>query len=347
MAKVFEREFAGSSGGGTTTAIDTSASGCKLIVVGIAYYSTGTPTLSDSAGNTYTALTLRAGANYRARLYYCINPTLSASHTWTVGGGTTYPVMEVVGFDDTVTYEAESGAADQVSTLQPGSLTPSVNGAVIVAIASGSWGSAASINSGFTLLGGVGTTGQQVAGGGAFLIQTTAAAINPSWTGVGVNADNANAMAVFLPSGGGGGGAATGVTLTATASLIAGSASATAAGTAAGRTFTATSSLIAGAASGVVNGTLNFQAAGMEFGARTGLGIGTFALDAGVSYRYTVHADGLTLGAALYTSSAANLDAGGKLANYVGSAVVPGITYRVVAIRQTDGEAAIFRMVAA
>jgi hypothetical protein len=159
-------------------------------------------------------------------------------------------------------------------------------------------------------------------------------------------ADRGGAIVVAASGGGGGNATASGVTLTAAASLIAGSASGDASSTASGVTLAAAASLIAGAASGVVNGTLNFQAAGMEFGARTGLGIGTFALDAGVSYRYTVHADGLTLGDALYTSPAANLDAGGKLANYVGSAVVPGTTYRVVAIRQTDGEAAIFRMVA-
>lgn len=145
----------------------------------------------------------------------------------------------------------------------------------------------------------------------------------------------------------GGDATANGATVSAAASLVAGSASGTVAGTATGATLTAAASLVAGSASGVVNGTLDFQAAGMEFGARTGLGISTFALDDGVSYRYTIHADGLTLGSALFTSTAENLDSAGKLANYVGSAVAPGTQYRVCAIRQTDGEAAIFRMVAA
>lgn len=132
---------------------------------------------------------------------------------------------------------------------------------------------------------------------------------------------------------------AAGATVSAAASLIPGSASGTATGTAAGVTLTAAASPIAGAVTGVVNGTLDFQAAGMEFGARTGLGIGTFALEAGVSYRYTIHADGLTLGAPLYTSAAITLDGAGKLPNYVGSVAVPGTVYRVCAIRQSDGEA--------
>lgn len=93
--------------------------------------------------------------------------------------------------------------------------------------------------------------------------------------------------------------------------------------------------------------TLNFQAAGMEFGRRTGLGIGTFALDAGSNYRYTVHADGLVLGAAVYTSGVVATDSNGKLPNYSSGSLSSGTTYRVIAVRQADGEAATFRMVAA
>jgi hypothetical protein len=131
---------------------------------------------------------------------------------------------------------------------------------------------------------------------------------------------------------------ANGATLTATASLIAGAANGASASTANGATLTATASLITG------GGTLNFQAAGMEFGRRTGLGINTFALDAAADYRYTVHADGLTLGAAIITSGVVATDAGGKLPNLVSTSIAPGTLYRVHAIRQADGEAATFRM---
>ena len=138
--------------------------------------------------------------------------------------------------------------------------------------------------------------------------------------------------------GGGTNGTANGVTLTATASLIAGSASASSGATANGTTLTATASLITG------GGTLVFQGSGMEFGRRTGLGINTFALDAAADYRYTVHADGLTLGAAIITSGVVATDSGGKLANLASTLLAPGTLYRVHAIRQADGEAATFRM---
>ena len=94
-------------------------------------------------------------------------------------------------------------------------------------------------------------------------------------------------------------------------------------------------------------GVLTFQAAGMEFGRRTGLAISTFALDASSNYRYTVHADALVLGAAVYTSGVVTTDSSGKLPNLSNGALTTGATYRVVAVRQADGEAATFRMVAA
>lgn len=94
-------------------------------------------------------------------------------------------------------------------------------------------------------------------------------------------------------------------------------------------------------------GTLNFQAAGMEFGRRSGLGIATFSLDASSNYRYTVHANALTLGSAVYSSGVVATDAAGKLPNLTDASLVAGTTYRIHAIRQADGEAATFRMVAA
>lgn len=142
-------------------------------------------------------------------------------------------------------------------------------------------------------------------------------------------------------------GTASGVTFLVTASLIVGTAFAGTGATAPGVTYTPVASIVAGSAAGNAGGTLQFQAAGMEFGRRTGLGISTFALDASQAYRYTVHADGLVLGAALITSSVINTDAAGKLPNLTSGSLFAGTTYRIVAVRQADGEAATFRMVAA
>lgn len=140
-------------------------------------------------------------------------------------------------------------------------------------------------------------------------------------------------------------GTASGVTLTAAASLVAGSATGDAA--AAGATLTSAATLVAGSANGVIAGTLQFQAAGMEFGGRTGLEIDSVSLDAEVDFRYEVFANALTLGSPIYTSGVLTTDTAGKLPNFQNEIFVQGTTYRVHAIRQSDGEAATFRMVAA
>ena len=154
----------------------------------------------------------------------------------------------------------------------------------------------------------------------------------------GTNYDNALIAVSIAPASGGTSATATGVTVAAAASLIPGTASGAAGATAAGVTITAAASLL------YAGGTLQFQAAGMEFGSRSGLGISTFGLDAAEDYRYTVHADGLVLGSALITSSVVATDSGGKLPNLVNTLIAPGVDYRVMAIRQADGEAATFRM---
>lgn len=146
--------------------------------------------------------------------------------------------------------------------------------------------------------------------------------------------------------GGGTNATANGATVTAASSLIAGAAGSSSGATANGATVTATSSLLAGLASGS-SGTLNFQGPGMEFGRRTGLGIGTFALDATQNYRYTVHADGLVLGAPIFTSGVVLTDVTGKLPNATNAALTTGATVWVCAVRQADGQRAVFPMVVA
>jgi hypothetical protein len=85
----------------------------------------------------------------------------------------------------------------------------------------------------------------------------------------------------------------------------------------------------------------------MEFGRRTGLAISTFALEASVNYRYTVHANALVLGAPIFTSGVVATDSGGKLPNASNAAFITGQTVWVCAVRQADGQRAIFPMVVA
>ncbi|MEY4942836.1 MAG: hypothetical protein RL254_1017 [Planctomycetota bacterium] len=173
----------------TTASINTS--GAKLLVVTVGGYAPSGPfTLSDNKSNTWTGITSQTlGDNYQ-RIYYCINPTVGSGHTFTLsatGGIYGGPCVQAWGCDGDVAYGGESGSTADATTIQPGSVTPSQNGSLIfTGMVMGNGGSTIvlpSINSGFTL-----SPSYKVRTGGwyglfsAYLVETTAAAVNPTWT---------------------------------------------------------------------------------------------------------------------------------------------------------------------
>ena len=191
---------ASKAGTGTTSAVDTT--GADLIVAFVASYN-DTPTPTDSKGNTYTALTLRSGgsdANVKGRMFFCAAPTVGTGHTFTTSSSAVSSA-----------YLAFSGSAasplDQQSTAaatQPGSVTPTENDELLVCC----YGDASSanptaINSSFTLE--VTIAGQSSIQplGAAYLIQTSSAAVNPTWTVSNIYSA-VSCIATFKAAGGGG-----------------------------------------------------------------------------------------------------------------------------------------------
>mgnify|MGYP001007065910 CR=1 FL=1 len=311
----------------------------KALVVGVAGNSGPLPFVTSVKLGT-TDMTAALGADQisgvtQSRFWYMLAPpagdaTVNVVDGWVhdqgawfwavldgVDTGSAPAELETAAYGDSISLTVATpanGISIGLSDVQSG----------IVSVAGGSTGLVMNLQDGRS-----GPTGN--------LYYTTGATLGASWTASPVDATLV--ALVFSAASGGTSATASGATVTGTASLVAGSASASTSATATGKTLTAASSLL------YPGGTLAFQAAGMEFGARTGLGISTFALEAGVSYRYSVHADGLTLGAALYTSAAITLDGAGKLPNLAAlSWITPGTLYRVHAIRQSDGEAATYRM---
>lgn len=167
------------------------------------------PTVTDSYGNTWVAtLTERAGVfSSRTRLCYVENPTVGAGHTFTQSGpdapGGVFLALTGVKTSATA-FDQTAGAATQSSPAQAGSVTPSEDNEVVVAAIGGFNTGTYSIDGGFSVI-------QQLAGVGgvnyssavAILVQTSAAAANPSWT-VTANASGlTNATFKAVPSGGG------------------------------------------------------------------------------------------------------------------------------------------------
>ena len=198
----------GANGGtlGTAPAAGSTinTTGANLIVAMTSWYHASPEgTLTDSKSNTWTQLTNSSGgSNSNARIYYCYNPTVGSGHSFSYNGANTYPALCIQAWSGAVAspFDQQNGALATASTIQAGSITPTANNELIVAgIAAGTGFTAPTINSGLTVsdtgLGGGSAFGNSM----AYLVQSTAAAINPTWT-VGSSTDLNAVIASFKGS---------------------------------------------------------------------------------------------------------------------------------------------------
>ena len=169
-----------------TLTLDTT--GADLVVVGFVHDpGSGTVTVSDSKGNTWIPLTPRSNTVV-TQLWYARPSNSSfvgASHIIAFGAAATfYASGYVAAFSgaNASPFETETGLATGGSTLQPGNINPGHDNELIVSAVS-VFGTAPTV-SGMAMLDASSFTGSQFYGGGmAYVIQTTAAAINPTWAG--------------------------------------------------------------------------------------------------------------------------------------------------------------------
>jgi len=192
----------------TTSNIDST--GANFLLGSIAENGSGTQGVpGDSKSNSYSSLTIQdsgAGGN-RSRFDYATNgPVVGTGHNFvdtqlSVVGAVAFAaysgVHATAPFDTGKEAGAQSGSA---VSIQPGSVTPSVNGCLIVVtvcfdVSPGT----VTADSGFTVVAQLNPSGSIRGIAIAELIQTSAAAVNPtiSWTNLsGVT----TRIAVFKPS---------------------------------------------------------------------------------------------------------------------------------------------------
>lgn len=184
--------------GGTTAAIDCT--GANLIAINAGWFQSGSGTvtsanISDSLnGFTYTngpTSPQIAGSLGVASLFYKISPTVSNSMTFTFAPG--LPVFGAIqvecwrdGSGTPVADQTNNARTSSASTLQPGSITPTVDNSLIVTGAADGGactGQTLSVDSGFTIDAVTPCASTLTASGAlASLPQSTAAPINPTWT---------------------------------------------------------------------------------------------------------------------------------------------------------------------
>lgn len=205
---------AGSTDGNaaTTSGIDTT--GANLLVVAVTYYVLGgTVSVSDSKGNTWTQAAEDGGNNAtgHATLFYSKNPSVGSGHTFTVTSTGGFPGICAAAFsgaDTAAPFDQQSAfGSGGASSIQPGSVTPSEDNELLVtAVSKAAAGVTASVDGGFSETDEFDLVGGQHFGlAMAYLVQTSAAAANPTWTLSG-SASTAAAIATFKAGAGGGGG---------------------------------------------------------------------------------------------------------------------------------------------
>jgi hypothetical protein len=191
----------------TSAAIDTTSA--TIIVIGVEYYqaSGGPPTLSDSKANTWTQLTVQTGASSKVSLYYSLNPTVGSGHTFTLTNAFAgfYGTGQVLAFSGSATPGftggQQSGTVGSGATVQPGSITPgTTNNLVVTALGTG-YNGVYSVSAPFSLTDQQQQGASTLGGATAWLSQSAATAVNPTWTATGTASpvDNNAVMAVFHP----------------------------------------------------------------------------------------------------------------------------------------------------
>lgn len=169
--------------------------------------------ISDSKGNTWTALNNVVG-NFGSNttIYYAENPTVGTGHTFTSGAFGSLCVSAFSGaalssvFDQQTAGGSAAGGAG--TTVQPGSVTPTQDDELIISGVGGNqYANPPTVDSGFTIPANQPTVdGVNFGSTIGYLIQTSASAVNPTWTVDGHGLTVTCNIATFKAAAGGGGG---------------------------------------------------------------------------------------------------------------------------------------------
>jgi len=196
-----------SSSGVTTDGVDTTGATSIQLAVS-SYHIAPMPTISDSKGNTYTALSSYNDGTERIQMFYVENPTVGSGHTFTASGLSSFASIAVAAFKGGATsssFDVENGNfSTGVTTVTTGSITPTQNNELILAAVNfNAAGDTVSINSGLNVLAQF-APGSGTNFGVALAAKTlgTAVAINPTWTAGSVSGGMAASIAAFKLAGG-------------------------------------------------------------------------------------------------------------------------------------------------
>lgn len=193
------------NGNTTTSAIDTT--GADFLIVCLSYLTSSAPALSDSKSNSWTGLTISSSVSGSTKIFYSVPTSVGSGHTFTATTGNFFGTISAAAFSGALQsgpFDQENGANNSsTTTLATGSVTPSVANELIIASPMCTNGRTFTIDSSFSITTQANGGASDFSGGIAYLIQTSASAVNPTWTQSGSAAQMAAAIATFKAAGGG------------------------------------------------------------------------------------------------------------------------------------------------
>jgi hypothetical protein len=166
-------------------AMDTR--GANLIICCVGSYASTSFTLTDSLGNTWTALTTYGGSAATCKLFYCLSPLTGSAQTFKVTG-VFAPTISIAAFSrsSSSTFDVSNGSSGSGTSINPGSITPSQDNEIIITGVVADNTSNSSIDSGFTIAAQAsGQVGISVGSMISYKFQTSASASNPTATNSG------------------------------------------------------------------------------------------------------------------------------------------------------------------
>ena len=185
-------KVAGTTAAATTAAID--ATGATAFLGCVIERTPQSVVLTDSEGSTWNSLTSQSddGNDHVTTIYWSNPSSVSATHTFTATSSDWVGHLYMTAWSGVIVnpFDQQNGVVQTASsTVQPGSITPT-NPNQIVLTCSTNDNTTNSIDGGFTLLL-TDPLGTSYGGALSYLIQTTAAAANPTTTFSGLTTSTA------------------------------------------------------------------------------------------------------------------------------------------------------------
>lgn len=173
-----------SSNATSVTSATLDSTGANFLIACVSNFGGGADgTVTDNKSNTWNLKTRFIGGVSSVQCSWSKPTSVGSGHT--VSNTSTQPSIGFAAFSNVNAspFDTEVGTNGASTNPAGGSITPSANGALLVSSTGNLTDSSGSIDSSFILIGSYqGVSGNNFGFGMAYFLQTTAAAINPTWT---------------------------------------------------------------------------------------------------------------------------------------------------------------------